>query len=520
MSKELTEAEIAAKKERKAAKKAAKAAAAEDKAVEPEQPSQQDEKAAKKAAKKEKKRKAEEVDESKEEKSEKPKKSKKSSKEDAASTPASDSDAAAFFKENNMTVSDTSIKPLLRFDDLDVEEGLVKPLKAFEKPTPIQSITWPCLLQGKDTIGIAETGSGKTLAFAIPGLSRHVLSDASNKTPSILVIAPTRELAVQTYDNIDKLKMTPSICLYGGVSKEEQKRTIKKNKPRVIVGTPGRLLDLVNDGGLDLSNVKYLVLDEADRMLDQGFEKDITAIIGNTPSTRQTAMFSATWPQSVRALAATFMRDPVRVTVGSEELTANKRVDQVIETLDNPRMKEQRLNAHLKSIRKEMGKARVLVFALYKKEASRIENTLRRGGHAVGSIHGDLSQQQRMKALADFKDGSVPLLVATDVAARGLDIPNVEVVINVTFPLTIEDYVHRIGRTGRGGAYGKSITFFTDEDKSHAGELMKVLREGGYEIPEGLKKYPAVIKKKESSSYGAHFREIDPAAKPKKITFD
>ncbi|TIA94785.1 hypothetical protein E3P94_04062 [Wallemia ichthyophaga] len=515
-TKDLSEAEIAAKKERKAAKKAAKAAA-DATPIEESKPSEQDEKAAKKAAKKEKKRKAEEgvdgVQDNNSKNENQPKKSKKT-------PPASTQDAENFFKENNITVSDSSIKPLLKFDELDVEKALVKPLTNFEKPTPIQSITWPCLLQGKDTIGIAETGSGKTLAFAIPGLSRHVLSDTSNHTPSILVIAPTRELAVQTYDSIHKLDVTPSICLYGGVSKEEQKRAIKKSKPRVVVGTPGRLLDLVNDGGIDFSNIKYLVLDEADRMLDQGFEKDITAIIGNTPSSRQTAMFSATWPQSVRALAATFMRDPVRVTVGSEELTANKRVDQVIETIDNPRMKEQRLNAHLKSIRKEMGNARVLVFALYKKEAGRIESTLRRGGHAVGSIHGDLSQQQRMKALSDFKDGSVPLLVATDVAARGLDIPNVEVVINVTFPLTIEDYVHRIGRTGRGGAYGKSITFFTDEDKSHAGELMKVLREGGYEIPEGLKKYPAVIKKKDHGSYGAHFKEIDPDAKPKKITFD
>ncbi|TIB77632.1 DEAD-domain-containing protein [Wallemia mellicola] len=511
--KDLTEAELAAKKERKAAKKAAKAVVEEKPEKSSEVSDEAAEKAAKKAEKKEKKRKSEAVDGDKAVEEKGSKKSKKVSG-------ASDEESAKFFKDNNMTVSDSSIKPLLKFDDLQVEESLVKPLKNFEKPTPIQSITWPCLLQGKDTIGIAETGSGKTLAFAIPGLSRHVLSDASNKTASILVIAPTRELAVQTYDNIDKLNITQSICLYGGVSKDEQKRTIKKNKPRVIVGTPGRLLDLANDGGVDFSNVKYLVLDEADRMLDQGFEKDITAIISKTLKERQTAMFSATWPQSVRALAATFMKDPVRVTVGSEELTANKRVDQVIETLDNGRMKEQRLNAHLKSIRKDMGNARVLVFALYKKEASRIENTLRRGGHAVGSIHGDLSQQQRMKALADFKDGSVPLLVATDVAARGLDIPNVEVVINVTFPLTIEDYVHRIGRTGRGGAYGKSITFFTDDDKSHAGELMKVLREGGYEIPEGLKKYPAVIKKKEHGAYGAFYKDIGEAPKPKKITFD
>ena len=422
-----------------------------------------------------------------------------------------------------MSISSKGFKPILSFDQLKVNESLLKPLKNFEKPTPIQSITWPCLLKGKDTIGIAETGSGKTLSFALPGLERHVLNDDDSSEVTILVIAPTRELAVQTYENVHNLNVVNSICLYGGVSKDDQKKTIKKLKPRVVVGTPGRLLDLVNDGGLNLSNVKYLVLDEADRMLDQGFEKDIRAIIGNTPKERQTAMFSATWPQSVRALASTFMIDPVRVTVGSEELTANKRVEQVIEVLDDQRQKDWKLNNHLKQIRKEKGDARVLIFALYKKEASRIENTLRRNGHGVGAIHGDLSQGQRMKALEDFKFGKVPLLVATDVAARGLDIPNVEVVINVTFPLTIEDYVHRIGRTGRGGKSGKSITFFTDNEKHLAGELQKLLREGGYEIPEGLKKFPAVIKKKEHSAYGAFYKDIggdEDAKKPKKITFD
>jgi len=305
-----------------------------------------------------------------------------------------------------------------------------------------------------------------------------------------------------------------------------------KNGPttRIVVGTPGRILDLVQEGACDLSGVNYLVLDEADRMLDKGFENDIRNIISSTKqgSDRQTLMFSATWPDSVRRLASTFQLDPVRVTVGSDDLTANSRVAQVVEVFDDARSKDNRLLGHLRTLgHKKTTKtggeeARILVFALYKKEASRVEQRLRQEGYSVGALHGDLSQTARMEALERFKNGTTGLLVATDVAARGLDIPNVGAVINYTFPLTIEDYIHRIGRTGRGGKSGKSITFFTGDahERSLAGELARVLRESGFEC-EGLKKFPMTIKKKEHGAYGAFYRDDIPMPKgPTKIVFD
>jgi len=238
-------------------------------------------------------------------------------------------------------------------------------------------------------------------------------------------------------------------------------------------------------------------------------------------------MFSATWPESVRRLASTFQKNPVRITVGSDELTANSRVEQSVEVFDDPRSKDSRLlsqlrnQQHRKNITPGSDEARILVFVLYKKEASRVEDFLRRNGYSVGGIHGDLGQAQRIKALEDFKTGQTGLLVATDVAARGLDIPNVGTVINYSFPLTIEDYIHRIGRTGRGGKSGKSVTFFTGEghEKALAGELARVLNDGNFDS-KPLQKFPMTVKKKTHSAYGAFFRDDVPiTAAPKKIKF-
>jgi len=238
-----------------------------------------------------------------------------------------------------------------------------------------------------------------------------------------------------------------------------------------------------------------LVLDEADRMLDLGFEKDIRAIISLTPSSRQTLMFSATWPAEIQKLAHSFLRNPIKVIIGTEALTANKNVKQIVEVIDS-NTRDTRL-IELLNLYHKSRKNKVLVFVLYKKEATRVENFLRRKGWNNTSIHGDKTQQQRLEALASFTQGTVPLLIATDVAARGLDIPKVEYVINYSFPLTIQDYVHRIGRTGRAGAKGISHTFFQPFDKAHAGELVSVLRDSNQEIPSELLKFGVAIKKKE-----------------------
>ena len=468
----------------------------------------------------------------------------------AASTPdfkpTNPAAARAFLEENNITIeapeesNEKPPLPMIFFEELKgkVDEEVRKTLDAqgFKSPTPIQACCWPVLLQDKDVVGVAETGSGKTFAFGLPALqhlvTEHgVLKKSSKKAKgaavNVLVVAPTRELAIQTEENLAKLGKSMgvgSICLYGGVSKAGQVTALSGTpQVRIVVGTPGRVLDLARDESLDLSNVTYLVLDEADRMLDKGFEPDIRAIIGMCKSReegRHTSMFSATWPPAVRGLAETFMNAPIRVTVGSDELSANRRVEQTVEVLADGRAKERRLDQFLRSVGAgKKSKDKILIFALYKKEAQRVENTLRRSGFQVSGIHGDLSQSDRIASLDRFKSAETPLLVATDVAARGLDIPNVEHVVNYTFPLTIEDYVHRIGRTGRGGKTGKSLTFFTEEDKSHAGELIRVLKDADQKVPEALTKFPTTIKKKTHSSYGDHFKELVPG-KAKKITFD
>ncbi|KAH7926204.1 DEAD-domain-containing protein [Leucogyrophana mollusca] len=465
----------------------------------------------------------------------------------ASSTPCTPAEADAFLSKHSVTIhtppNTDAVSPIISFDQLDIPPGLRSAFSGFKEPTPIQACTWPPALKCHDVVGIAETGSGKTLAFGIPALAQLILSPLNTKkskkssSVTVLVVAPTRELAIQTHDSLSALGAPfgiASVAVFGGVDKAPQIKTLANgNKDgkttRIVVGTPGRILDLVNDGACDLSQVNYLVLDEADRMLDKGFENDIRAIISHTKqgAERQTMMFSATWPEAVRRLASTFQRDPVRVTVGSDDLTANSRVEQSLDVFDDVREKDNRLLKLLKSLshkkasKKGSDEARILIFALYKKEASRVEGSLRRAGYDVGALHGDMSQSARMDALEKFKTGETGLLVATDVAARGLDIPNVGAVINYTFPLTLEDYIHRIGRTGRGGRSGKSITFFTGEnhERSLAGELARVLRESNFdEQADKLQKFPMTIKKKTHSSYGAFFRD-DITAAPTKIVF-
>ena len=362
----------------------------------------------------------------------------------------------------------TSFSYLPHLSDTQVEL-----LKSYTAPTPVQAATWPFLFGGRDVVGIAETGSGKTLAFGLPCLRRMKKSKVTGLRA--VMIAPTRELAVQVYKQVVALagnKGPHAVCIYGGVPKDEQRQQVKTAS--IVVATPGRLKDLLGEGAMSLEAVEYLVLDEADRMLDKGFEADIKEIVSQMPdsATRQTAMFTATWPREVRELAATFMRTPVNITVGGAASTdprANPRITQVVEVVDynskEPRLL-QLLNEHQKGAKHN---DRILVFCLYKKEAMRIERFIRSRGFTVAGIHGDMTQRDREKSLEAFKSGNVALLVATDVAARGLDIPAVKVVLNVTFPLTVEDYVHRIGRTGRAGATGLAITLFTENDKALSG---------------------------------------------------
>ncbi|KAL6180954.1 hypothetical protein ACLB2K_047612 [Fragaria x ananassa] len=419
-------------------------------------------------------------------------------------------------------------KPLDSFAESKLPSEVLQCCVNFKKPSPIQSRAWPFLLDGRDFIGIAKTGSGKTLAFGIPAINQ-VLNKRNGKFsrgryPLCLVLAPTRELAQQISDVLveaGKPCGVESVCLYGGTSKGPQISSLKSGVD-IVIGTPGRLKDLIEMGLCCLQEVSFAVLDEADRMLDMGFEPEVRYILGQTCSARQMVMFSATWPPSVHQLAQEFMDpNPVKVVVGSEDLAANHDVLQIVEVLDD-QSRDARLAALLEKYHKSKGN-RVLVFVLYKMEATRVENMLQRRGWKVCSIHGDKAQNQRTQALSLFKQGSCPLMIATDVAARGLDIPDVEVVINYSFPLTTEDYVHRIGRTGRAGKKGVAHTFFTHHNKGLAGELVNVLREAGQNVPSDLLKFGTHVKEKESKLYGVHFwnlREISvDAPKAKKITF-
>ncbi|XP_058777520.1 DEAD-box ATP-dependent RNA helicase 5 [Vicia villosa] len=406
-------------------------------------------------------------------------------------------------------------------------DNVLECCKGFEKPSPIQSRAWPFLLDGRDLIGIAATGSGKTLAFGLPAIM-HVLNKRKSKgsskgrNPLCLMLSPTRELAQQIFDvlcDAGKSCGVESVCLYGGTSKGPQIAALKSGID-IVIGTPGRIQDLIEMGICRLQEVSFVVLDEADRMLDMGFEQIVRSILGQTGSVRQMVMFSATWPLAVHQLAQEFMDpNPVKVVVGSEDLSANHDVMQIVEVLDE-RSRDKRLLALLEKYHKSK-KNRVLVFVLYKMETTRVERMLQQGGWKAVSISGDKSQHERTKALSLFKEGTCPLLIATDVAARGLDIPDVEVVINYSFPLTLEDYVHRIGRTGRAGKKGVAHTFFTHLNKGLAGELVNVLREAGQVVPDDLLKFGTHVKKKESKLYGSHFKEIAvDAPKSKKTTFD
>ncbi|KAI3399590.1 hypothetical protein diail_6229 [Diaporthe ilicicola] len=460
-----------------------------------------------------------------------------------------ESEVKSFLEENYITIHDqtnpsTTLRPILKFSHLPASRLLSKnPFGTFTTPTPIQAASWPFSLSGRDVVGIAETGSGKTYAFSLPCvealLSLPKPDNSRTAHARAVIVSPTRELAMQTHESTSTLASMvglKAVCLYGGASKDDQRNLLRKGAD-IIVATPGRLKDFLSEGSVSLSKAAFVVLDEADRMLDKGFEEDIKLIIGSCPAKekRQTLMFTATWPSEVRGLAETFMVDPVKVIInknkpggeagdgnGNEtvELQANSRIAQTVEVVD-PRGKERRLLEILKDAQR--GKAhndRVLVFCLYKKETTRVEQFLTSRGLNVCAIHGDLRQEQRTRSLEAFKAGTTTIMLATDVAARGLDIPEVKLVVNLTFPLTIEDYVHRIGRTGRAGKEGKAVTLFTEHDKAHSGSLINVLKAAGQPVPEELMKFGTTVKKKQHDAYGAFFKNVDMSKKATKITFD
>jgi ATP-dependent RNA helicase RhlE len=347
-------------------------------------------------------------------------------------------------------------EPKHRFVDFPFSESLQKNIaaKKYETPTAIQDQSIPAVLDGRDVIGLANTGTGKTAAFLLPIIERLQRNDAQ---PTVLIMAPTRELAQQIdaeFRDYTKEMRLFSTVVVGGTNIDRQIRDIRR-RPHVVIGTPGRLKDLLNRRALSLENINTLVLDEADRMLDMGFLTDIQFIINLMPVDRQTLFFSATITPAIERIIHDILRDPVTVSVRTSE-TAEHVEQTVIEAKDKNHKIE--LLAELLS-REEYGK--VLVFGETKFGVQRLSDHLSKDGIPSEAIHGNKSQSQRQRALKAFRDEKVRVLVATDVAARGLDIPNVSHVINFDTPKTYDDYVHRIGRTGRGGASGTAHTFVT-----------------------------------------------------------
>eukprot|EP00257_Ricinus_communis_P018451 XP_015577172.1 DEAD-box ATP-dependent RNA helicase 14 [Ricinus communis] len=337
----------------------------------------------------------------------------------------------------------------------------------FLAPTPIQAQTWPIALRNRDIVAIAKTGSGKTLGYLIPAfiLLRQCRNNPQNG-PTVLVLAPTRELATQIQDEVIKFGRSSRVsctCLYGGAPKGPQLKELTRGAD-IVVATPGRLNDILEMKKIDFGQVSLLVLDEADRMLDMGFEPQIRKIVNEIPPRRQTLMYTATWPKEVRKIANDLLVNPVQVNIGSvDELAANKSITQYVEVV--PQMeKESRLGQILRA--QERG-SKVIIFCSTKRLCDQLARSI---GHQFGAaaIHGDKSQGERDWVLNQFRSGKSPILVATDVAARGLDIKDIRVVINYDFPTGIEDYVHRIGRTGRAGATGVAYTFFSEQDWKYA----------------------------------------------------
>ncbi|KAF7021656.1 hypothetical protein CFC21_034575 [Triticum aestivum] len=344
----------------------------------------------------------------------------------------------------------------------------------FKAPSPIQAQSWPIALKGSDIVAVAKTGSGKTLGYLLPGfILVKNLRHNSRDGPTVLVLSPTRELATQIQDEAIKFGRSSRIsstCLYGGAPKGPQLRDLERGAD-IVVATPGRLNDILEMGKVSLRQVAYLVLDEADRMLDMGFEPQIRKIVKQVQPKRQTLMFTATWPREVRKIASDLLTNPVQVNIGNtDELVANKSITQHVEVTTSFE-KGRRLDQILRQ--QEPG-SKVIIFCSTKRMCDQLSRNLSRQ-YGASAIHGDKSQAERDSVLSEFRTGRCPILVATDVAARGLDVKDIRVVVNYDFPTGVEDYVHRIGRTGRAGATGIAYTFFCDQDSKYASDLVKIL---------------------------------------------
>lgn len=387
-----------------------------------------------------------------------------------------------FHAAKQITINGKGVpNPIFTFEEGNFPDYVMNQIRrnSWQSPTSIQSQAWPIALSGRNLVGIAQTGSGKTLGFILPAIVHvnHQPYLEHGDGPIVLVLTPTRELAQQILEVSNEFGRTSQIksaCVYGGAPKGPQLRDLERGA-EICIATPGRLIDFLEAGKTTLRRTTYLVLDEADRMLDMGFEPQIRKILDQIRPDRQTLMWSATWPKEVRRLAEEFLSDYIQVNIGALQLTANHNILQIIDVCMEHE-KEEKLVKLLNEIMQEKEK-KTLIFVETKRKADDIARRMKRDGWPVLSIHGDKSQQERDWALNDFRGGRNPILIATDVASRGLDVEDIKFVINFDYPNCSEDYVHRIGRTGRATSTGTAYTFFTPGNGKQAADLCQVLRE-------------------------------------------
>lgn len=359
----------------------------------------------------------------------------------------------------------------MKFNELGLSENLLKSIErsGFDEPTAIQAQTIPLLLKGEDVIGQAQTGTGKTAAFSLPILEKI---DINNPNIQALVISPTRELAIQTQSEMQRLGKDQGVkaqVVYGGSDIKKQIYDLKK-KPQIMVGTPGRLLDHINRRTIKLEHVNFLVLDEADEMLNMGFLEDIENIIKKTPDNRQTLLYSATMPAPIKRVGVQFMKDPKQITVKAKELTTDLIDQYYVKVKDS-----EKFEIMTRIFDVQLPKV-TIIFCRTKRRVDEVAKGLSMCGYRAAGLHGDLTQARRSQIMKDFKNNRINYLVATDVAARGIDVSGVTHVYNFDIPQDPESYVHRIGRTGRAGQHGTSVTFVSPNEMSYLREVEKMTK--------------------------------------------
>uniref|UniRef100_A0A674BIV4 RNA helicase n=1 Tax=Salmo trutta TaxID=8032 RepID=A0A674BIV4_SALTR len=391
-------------------------------------------------------------------------------------------DLEEFRRKKEITIRGSGCpKPVSSFSQAHFPQYVMDVLiqQNFKEPTAIQAQGFPLALSGRDMVGIAQTGSGKTLSYLLPAIVHinHQPYLERGDGPICLVLAPTRELAQQVqqvaheYGKSSRIKST---CVYGGAPKGPQIRDLERGV-EICIATPGRLIDFLEAGKTNLRRCTYLVLDEADRMLDMGFEPQIRKIVDQIRPDRQTLMWSATWPKDVRQLAEDFLKDYVQINVGALELSANHNILQIVDVCTE-REKDNKLLQLMEEIMAEK-ENKTIIFVETKKRCDDLTRRMRRDGWPAMCIHGDKTQPERDWVLTEFRSGKAPILIATDVASRGLDVEDVKFVINYDYPNSSEDYIHRIGRTARSTNKGTAYTFFTPGNLRQARELIRVLEE-------------------------------------------